>query len=384
VTTECVVCGKTIGGALYASSSAESLTSLCTVSPQPALVYGCASCGHLQTPPLADLEEYYRSTYRILIATEEEDQLYAVREGRPVYRADHQAATLLTRVEVPPSARILDYGAAKGATMRRVMVSRPDVRPYLFDVSDMYLPFWQRIVPDEAFATHELPTSWAGSFDVVVSFFMLEHVERPVEVLSTMRSLLRPGGVAYVTVPNPAVNIADFVVVDHVNHFTASSLERTFLASGFDAVSLDAEAHDGAWVATGRRPQDAHASPAPRTDVAASVATGTELAAYWSAVGERIREAERLVQNRPAAVYGAGFYGSFIRTNLERPERIVAYVDQNPHLQGTEHFGRPVVSPADLDPLVTDVFVGLNPRLARSIIAGVADWRDRALRFQYL
>jgi SAM-dependent methyltransferase len=333
---------------------------------------------------MADLEEYYKTDYRILLGSEEEDQLYAVREGRPVYRADHQAKTFLAAVELPVGARILDFGAAKGATIRRVLASRPDVRAHFFDVSDMYVPFWRRIVPDGAFATHHLPQSWSHTFDVVVSFFVLEHVEQPVNVLSTVRSLLRPGGVAYVLVPNPAVNIADFVVVDHVNHFTASSLERTLVGAGLDAVTLDAVSHEGAWVARGERPCHDNVLSNPPGDVASSVATAQQLATYWTEVAARIGAAERSVADHPAAVYGAGFYGSFIRTNLERPERIVAYVDQNPHLQGTEHFGRPVVAPADLDPAVGDVYVGLNPNSARSIIDGITGWQDRALRFHYL
>ena len=379
----CSVCCGPLADPIFRSRSDVSLTSLCTLQSQPTIVYSCPTCGHLQTPALGDLDEYYASTYRILIDSEEEDQLYDTVDGRQVFRAEHQATTFLSLVRPAQAARVLDFGAAKGATMRQVVSSRPDLQVHFFDVSDMYVDYWRRIVADDAFATHTLPEDWLGSFDVVTSFFMLEHVEHPVDVLTTVRSLLRPGGIAYLIVPNPIVNIADFVVVDHTNHFVDSSLERAFVRAGFDEIALDETAHQGAWTVTARRPTGA-SDAAPTTDVTPNRATAAALADYWTSVVDRIAEAERSVASSPAAIYGAGFYGSYIRAALEHPEQIAMWIDQNPYLHGREHFGLPVVAPADLPQDVRDIYVGLNPRAARSIIEGVEVWQDRAIRFHYL
>ena len=259
--TACAVCDADLGDPIYRSSSNQALTSLCTILDQSTVVFSCPSCGHLQTPPIGDLEAYYATAYRILLESEEEDQIYAVVDGERVYRADHQAATLLDRVELPPAARVLDYGAAKGATMRKVRDARPDVDLHFFDVSDMYADYWRKIVDDEAWATFERPANWSGSFDAVASFFMLEHVERPREVVGAMFDLLRPGGVVYAVVPNPFVNVGDFVVVDHTNHFTRPSLDWLFAATGFDQISIDADAHSGAWVLSARRPTASSGRP---------------------------------------------------------------------------------------------------------------------------
>ncbi|MCL6641239.1 MAG: class I SAM-dependent methyltransferase [Candidatus Rokubacteria bacterium] len=48
---------------------------------------------------------------------------------------------------------------------------------------------------------HRLPFAAAG-FDLVVLYDVLEHVRRPAEVLREVAAVLRPGGCAYVTVPN--------------------------------------------------------------------------------------------------------------------------------------------------------------------------------------
>lgn len=48
---------------------------------------------------------------------------------------------------------------------------------------------------------HRLPFA-GGRFDLVVLYDVLEHVRRPAEVLREVAAVLRPGGWAYVTVPN--------------------------------------------------------------------------------------------------------------------------------------------------------------------------------------
>jgi SAM-dependent methyltransferase len=386
----CAVCGRPFAAPVLRSTGSSSLTSLCTLVPQRTVVDQCTYCAHLQTPSMDDLDDYYSSSYRILIESEEEDQIYAVVDGEPRYRSQHQAEVLLDTLALADGARVLDYGAAKGATMRLVGERRPDVVAHFFDVSDMYVDFWRSFVPAEQFATYELPPSWLGSFDAVVSFFMLEHVAAPAEVVGAMAATLAPGGVLYAIVPNPFTNIADVVVVDHVNHFTRPSLALLLESAGLTNVEIDEAGHDGAWIATARRPAasdgaDPDVLPSPDADeVAAALSAGSELAAYWAGVAAHIGGVEAAVAGRPAAVYGAGFYGAFIRSNLARPEAIVVYVDQNPFLQGGVHLERQVVAPENLPADVHDVYVGLNPRVARSAVEGITVWADRELRFHYL
>jgi hypothetical protein len=109
------------------------------------------------------------------------------------------------------------------------------------------------------------------------------------------------------------------------------------------------------------------------------------MAEYWRDISQRIRDFEKeLGATDVVAIYGAGFYGNFIASRLARPERVLCFVDQNPHLQGCDVRGKRVLPPAELPPEVTHVLVGLNPRKARSIIDSVAGWRSRRLSYLYL
>jgi SAM-dependent methyltransferase len=327
---------------------------------------------------MPDLAAYYAHAYTILIDSEEEDQLYQVVGGRRVMRVEHQVRTLQAKLPLPPGARVLDFGCAKSATMKGLLAERPDLAVHLFDVSDMYVPFWERFLPPERWATHQLPEAWRGSFDAVTSFFAMEHVADPRAMARDLASLLKPGGRAYLIVPNTYVNTADFIVLDHVNHFGARSLQVVMAAAGFGDVEIDAEAHFGAWVvsATLAAPERA---PEP---LALDAARG--LATYWAGIGDRVRRFEREAGGGPAAIYGSGFYGTFLATCLAAPERVACFLDQNPFRQGKRLMDRPILPPEALPRETEVVYVGLNPAVAEANIAQVAAFRDRPRRFCFL
>ena len=87
----------------------------------------------------------------------------------------------------------------------------------------------------------------------------------------------------------------------------------------------------------------------------------------------------------PVAIYGAGFYGAYVRLLIEKSRHdIVQIVDRNPHLQGTVVDGIPIVAPENLHPGVGTLIVGLNPAVARAAVEQIAVWNTRLLRFVYL
>lgn len=376
----CAVCVHAIDTAVYRSPEPVSVTSLCEVRPETTEVYFCARCGHLQTPELADVATYYDQDYKILVDSEDEDQLYQLSDGRMVYRSEHQADVLLAGVALPQGAKVLDYGCAKAATLRRLIAARPDVAPHVFDISTMYESFWTRFVPTEQQATYTLPATWQDRFDLVTAFYSFEHMPDPRAAAAAIHTVLAPGGVFYGIVPDWTTNIADFIVVDHVQHFSASSLYRLLADAGFSEIAIDTAAHQGALVWTARK---GHGAPpemgGPPPSLGDLVAT---TAAYWRDFAESVRAFELgTAGDRSVAIYGSGFYGTFVTTCLQVPDRVVCYLDQNPHRQGNSLLGKPIVAPTELDQAIEVVYVGLNPNHARREIAKITAWQDRALTY---
>ncbi len=375
----CNICGQPLGPPVYRSARPVSVTSLCEVLDGHTEVFHCPTCQHVQTTPLPDLAAYYDKTYQILVSSEEEDQLYAVANGRRIYRTEHQVETLLRLVELPLNARVLDFGCAKAATLKALCAYRSDIQPHVFDVSEMYRRFWNRFVPTENQATYQPKPEWDDFFDAVTSFFALEHVAEPRTVLAQAAALLRPNGVFYGIVPNTFTNIADFVVADHVNHFTAPSLRQLCAAAGLVLEKIEDAAHTGAWVFVARKK-----NAGEMVDVSDDLAPrAVEISAYWSDFGSRVRAFEQTCHDDAVAIYGAGFYGTFIATQLERPEVVVCFLDQNPHRQKQMLLGKPILPPERVPAELHAMYVGLNPIHARATIQAVPAWSPDRFAFFY-
>ena len=381
----CNVCLAELGKPVY--ESRRSLTSLCELSPDPTVVRFCTRCGHLQTDAITNVESYYDEDYEILTDSEEEDQIYEITEGNTIYRTDHQVRVLLNKTDLPGETRILDFGCAKSSTMQCLLKLKPDVEPHLYDVSDRYLHFWERFAKPENVAIYELPKRWDGYFDIVTSFFSLEHITRPLEVVRNIVRLLKPGGVFYGIVPNVFTNTADLIVIDHANHFTRSSLAYLLNTAGLDVVDIDADCHRGAYVWRAVKPSDrpAEAREPDPAEVHAHGERGMEIAEFWSSAADRIRVFESTVpDNADTAIYGAGFYGTFIHSSLREPRRVRCLVDQNEFLQGKLLHDAPVVAPADLPASVEHLLVGLNPARARAIVADIPALAARKIDYFFL
>ncbi len=383
----CNVCNSVLEKILYKSQSSKSLTSLCTVYEGTVLVYFCTQCGHLQSEEIENIDGYYDKDYDILISSEDEDQIYEVINGLNVYRTSHQVNTLVSKVPVYQNMKILDYGCAKSSTMRELLNLYKDVRPYLFDVSERYEPFWSKFLSRESWATFEIPISWENQFDVVTSFFSLEHMAKPQEALRNVYRVLKVGGIFYGIVPNVFTNSADMIVVDHINHFTPISLKYLMQNTGFHVIEIDEMAHKGALVFVAKKMDGSlFENSLPTLDEVMSVdKKAQKISNFWMEAGNNIRKVEKKIPaNRKLAIYGAGFYGSFISAMIKTHDRVECIVDQNPFLQGKKQNGISIVSPKELPKEINTIWVGLNPSFAKKMIDDIAAFKNRNLSYYFL
>jgi SAM-dependent methyltransferase len=381
---QCNACFSDDVSTLLSSERDSSLTSHLKIIPRRLEVDFCGKCGHLMTPPLPDLDTFYESEYNILTQSSEEDQFYAIKDGVPVYRYDHQAKTLLDLLPLPQGAKILDYGSGKGTTLRKAKATRPDLDVHLFDVSEAYRPFWREFMDDAKTASHDIPEAWRGSFDAAVSFYVLEHVEHPVEMLKNVKSLLKDGGIFYWIVPDVSKNPCDMIVADHINHFCPGSIRAVAASAGLSVVSIDDASHNSAYICIMKN-EAAAAQDAPAFDVAKHRAELEKTAKFWTAADEKIAANEAgIPAGSGIAIYGSGVYGAYILNTLKSPQRVSVFLDMDKFKQKQPCLGLPVLAPDKLPPEITHVFVGLNPRIAKQAMESVQGWDGRDLRFYYL
>ncbi|OLP45057.1 class I SAM-dependent methyltransferase [Rhizobium oryziradicis] len=366
----CRVCQAKLEKPVY-EASAPALTSMMTFVDSPTVVYVCDACGHAQSCDLPDVDSFYDTDYRISLQSEDHDQIVGTSaEGDPIFRTDHQAALGLRLLDIPQGARVLDYGAAKATTLRKMVQARPDLHPHVFDVSHDYASAWQGWVRDEDQAIYEVPAAWHGRFNIIISHFVIEHVRDPIAFLKTLRDLLAPGGRILVSMPDVAANPGDMTVADHLNHFSVSSLKYSFALAGFTVEVIDTTAFPGAFFAVAVRNDVLEAPNVEPAEVLAGATKAQDICRFWERATRTIDEAAKRLNGCRAVIYGAGFYGSWINSRIVADIAPTAFLDLNPNLQGSMHFDRPVLVPADIDERTDVVFVGLNPLKARAIIAG--------------
>ncbi|MET1756952.1 methyltransferase domain-containing protein [Novosphingobium sp. RD2P27] len=378
----CRVCGSTLGEPAY-QAAAPALTSIMTALNSDTVVHVCERCSHAQCPNMPDIQTFYDTTYRISLEADDHDQLFALAaDGRPLYRTDHQAAISLRMLELPPGALILDYGAAKSDTLRKLVEHRPDIIPHVFDVSRDYVFAWQDWVRAEHQATYTIDPSWHGRFDAVMSHFAIEHVAEPIAFLAQIRAVLKPGGRLLISLPDVHANPGDMIVVDHLNHFTDPSIRHALKATGFTVNEINRADFPGAFFVSATAREGNLAGP--EDGVAAATAQNREICRFWKKAYASLTQTRDRMAGQRCTIYGAGFYGSWIAQQLSGAMDVVAFLDQNPKLHESQHMGIPVRHPAELDETVDTIFIGLNPLKARAIMASVSFPTHRDLNLVWL
>lgn len=125
------------------------------------------------------------------------------RVGAAVYRTvsrHRQHLDAIYRFAPPAPARILDYGCGGGEFLRFMKAQGYDVTGVDFDPVALDRLRGEGIA---AFTPDQIDLStWEGQFDCVTLAHVIEHVTDPAELLRTVRSILKPGGILYLEAPN--------------------------------------------------------------------------------------------------------------------------------------------------------------------------------------
>jgi SAM-dependent methyltransferase len=98
-----------------------------------------------------------------------------------------------------------DLGCASGRVVRHFAVNEPDVRIFASDINRRHVEWILQFLPESiiAFQNHSIPTTPLpdNSVDLISAFSVFTHIEAfEAAWLMELRRILRPGGLAWVTV----------------------------------------------------------------------------------------------------------------------------------------------------------------------------------------
>jgi SAM-dependent methyltransferase len=134
-----------------------------------------------------------------------------------------------------PEDAILDVGCGTGSLIRRLRdrgyrdLHGVEISDYaVARLREEGITMWKGRLPD-------LPVSDA-SFDLVIASQVLEHVIRRGRFAREIARVLKPGGRAFIFVPDDCLGPID--EVEHVIKYDAASLRR-FLAKNFEVISIE-------------------------------------------------------------------------------------------------------------------------------------------------
>jgi len=137
----------------------------------------------------------------------------------------------------PNGGRWLDFGCGGGGMVRYALSRGVDA----MGVEDGWLADQGRSQGLPILSTDEL-NRFAGSYDFVTAIEVIEHIPQPIEVLKTIRQLLKPGGVFFLTTGNARPfrqSLLDWGYTQcpdvHVSFFEPKTLERSLTMAGFES-----------------------------------------------------------------------------------------------------------------------------------------------------
>lgn len=193
------------------------------LQPSPAYTL-CRCCGHRWRLPIAGLADY-----ETLVARNDLTLPWSRRKM-------HERVVAVSNLLQAGGERVLEVGCAEGELGRQIKARH--VLTYdgveLSQDRAMAARHLDQVFHTPAIQVHASP------YDLIVSFHVLEHVERPDQEIQAWASLLSPHGRVVVEVPNQSGHplLASDRNPEHLHQFTCASLSLLFTRNGFACQSL--------------------------------------------------------------------------------------------------------------------------------------------------
>jgi len=323
-------------------------------------VVACDGCGFAfadDVPHQSFLDEYYRAMTKKTALLERRKSCSSPEPGFLMKLHENSRDNILRHAS--EHDRVLDIGCYTGALLSLLRdsgmsdVHGIDPSPYAASVAaEQYnIP----VVVGSLFDDFDL-----GTFDLIILSHVLEHIAELPAFLSRVHSLIKPGGAVYIEVPD-AMNFFlssdrddDFQIehhepflqfsVEHVNYFTARSLQNLLARYGYDPVWLEPQTSTLAVLASVFRPIPIVADAPGRESLEQYVADSRVALREVLAILDAIH-----ASGEEVFVWGAGAHSQMLLAASSLASiPIRAFVDSDPGYHGGTLDGRPVIAPEAL------------------------------------
>lgn len=325
-----------------------------------------------------EIEAFYENDYDLLMDSEDSQELFLDRAGHPVTKLERLFYPFKKIVENIGLDRgsYLDIGCGKGLALQAFKKTFPKWDIWGYEVSNRYQSFLQKHIDRDKLIlgpSHLLETS-DQKFNIISLFDVLEHVKDPISVLKSAKKLLKEGGYIYIQVPEIYEGLMDWLIVDHLSHFSLETIQWLAGVCGLKVRSVvDHYSVGGLQMLC----QKSDRVPEEIVGQRLSNFYGTNKAImtahliYWNRYGSTIKQLLREAEERknPLAVFGTGTAASVIPVYLaESLKWIACFIDENPYRIGKTHFNKPVFGISRFPKEVDTIFLGVAPQNIKYIL----------------
>ena len=340
----------------------------------------CKECGHIMNSQHYDdeIDAFYENDYDLLMDSEDSQELFLDRTGHPVTKLERLFQPFKQFIEnlgLDPGT-YLDIGCGKGLALQAFKKIFPKWDIWGYEVSNRYKPFLEKHIDQDRLilgSPHLLERS-AQKFDVISLFDVLEHVKDPVSVLRSAARLLKEGGYLYLQVPEIYEGYMDWLIADHLSHFTLDTVQLLAALCGLKVRSVvDHYSVGGLQMICQKSERISEEILRKRLGNVYEI-NKTIMNAhlrYWIRYGSRVYDLleEAVEMKKPFAVFGTGTAASVIPVYVEESLNWIAcFIDENPYRIGKKHFEKPVVTLYRIPKEVDTIFLGIAPQNIKYIL----------------
>ena len=341
-------------------------------------LFFCNNCQHLQKKNFTNLKDYYSKDYKLNLSKKNQDSIVQIK-NKILPRQQYQQIVFKKKVKIT-KANILDFGCGKGDMAKILKFKSPNFDLYLYDIGKQYLKYWKKIVKKKNYSVGKFPNYWNNKFDVITSFYSLEHSANLNNIFINFKRILKDNGKIYIVVPNVLSNIADFLVIDHINHFSKSSMQSLANKHLFKVIYSDNFSHDGACIFILQKIKK-------RILFKKNKIFKKQILKIKKIWGIKIKIFQKKINTikENFIIYGAGFYGRLIFSLIpqKKLKELAGFIDKNPFLKGGI-IGNKKIHNLEKIKDFKNIFVGLNPKNSKKIMKLMLKSKYKNFKINYI
>lgn len=199
-----------------------------TQTNYPLIKEMCIDCGTVRTQINFDWNEFYKNEYkpsRNIDAVVVDQNDTKIRRSEFVYQWMDK---LLSNVEYEPASSMLEIGCGQGYLLERFEVTeKHGVEPSKQAACMAKRVASVRNIGFEEINNHE-------KYDLVISYCVIEHLDKPNDLLNKCFNILNDGGIMIIALPIQDRFNYDLFFMDHLYHFSNNNFSKLLKLNGFD------------------------------------------------------------------------------------------------------------------------------------------------------